>query len=84
MVLNPRTLVIGAIWMLLGITIYLLYRRSRALSLPDPQGAPAEPLGVEEVEYKSVLVAFEDDEPFSEQTMVTAVKLAAKSAARST
>ena len=29
-----------------------------------------EPLGVEEVEYKSVLVAFEDDEPFSEQTMV--------------
>ena len=37
-----------------------------------------EPLGVEEVEYKSILVAFEDDEPFSEQTMVTAVKLAAK------
>ena len=37
-----------------------------------------EPLGVEEVEYKSVLVAFEDDEPFSEQTMVTAVKLASK------
>ena len=37
-----------------------------------------EPLGVEEIEYQSVLVAFEDDEPFSEQTMVTAVKLAAK------
>jgi basic amino acid/polyamine antiporter, APA family len=37
-----------------------------------------EPLGVEEVEYKSVLVAFEDDEPFSEVTMIPAIKLAAK------
>ena len=41
-----------------------------------------EPLGVEEVEYKSVLVAFEDDEPFNEQTMVTAVKLASQEAPR--
>ena len=37
-----------------------------------------EPLGVEEVEYKSVLVAFEDDAPFSEETIATAVKLASK------
>jgi APA family basic amino acid/polyamine antiporter len=37
-----------------------------------------EPLGVAEVEYKSILVAFDDEEPFSEQTMTTAVKLAAK------
>jgi APA family basic amino acid/polyamine antiporter len=79
MVLNPRTLVIGAIWMLLGITIYLLYRRRLGLSPSQTHKVLLpEPLGVEEVEYKSVLVAFEDDEPFSEQTMVTAVKLAAK------
>jgi APA family basic amino acid/polyamine antiporter len=77
--LNPRTLVIGAIWMLLGITIYLLYRRRLGLSPSQTHKVLLpEPLGVEEVEYKSVLVAFEDDEPFSEQTMVTAVKLAAK------
>jgi APA family basic amino acid/polyamine antiporter len=79
MVLNPRTLIIGSIWMLFGITVYLLYRRSQGLSPSQTHKVLLpEPLGVEEVEYKSVLVAFEDDEPFSEQTMVTAVKLASK------
>jgi APA family basic amino acid/polyamine antiporter len=79
MALNPRTLVIGAIWMVLGTAIYLLYRRSLGLSpIQTHKVLLPEPLGVEEIEYQSVLVAFEDDEPFSEQTMVTAVKLAAK------
>jgi APA family basic amino acid/polyamine antiporter len=79
MALNPRTLVIGAIWMLLGTAIYLLYRRSLGLSPSQTHKVLLpEPLGVEEVEYQSVLVAFQDDEPFSEQTMATAVKLAAK------
>jgi APA family basic amino acid/polyamine antiporter len=79
MALNPRTLVIGGLWMLLGISIYLLYRRSQGLSPSQTHKVVLpEPLGVEEVEYKSVLVAFEDGEPFSEQTTVTAVKLAAK------
>ena len=35
-----------------------------------------EPLGVEELEYKSVMIAFPADEPFSEEMMATAVKLA--------
>jgi APA family basic amino acid/polyamine antiporter len=79
MVLNPRTLVIGAIWMAFGITIYLLYRRSQGLSPSQTHKVLLpEPLGVEEIEYRSILVAFEDDEPFSEETTVTAVKLAAK------
>jgi basic amino acid/polyamine antiporter, APA family len=79
MALNPRTLVIGAIWMVLGTAIYLLYRRSLGLSPSQTHKVLLpEPLGVEEIEYKSVLVAFEDDEPFNEQTLVTAVKLAAK------
>jgi basic amino acid/polyamine antiporter, APA family len=79
MALNPRTLVIGSIWMLFGISVYLLYRRSQGIPLSQTHKVLLpEPLGVEEVEYKSVLVAFEDDEPFSEQTMATAVKLAAK------
>jgi basic amino acid/polyamine antiporter, APA family len=37
-----------------------------------------EPLGVEEIEYKSIVVAFEDDAPFSKETVATAVRLAAK------
>jgi APA family basic amino acid/polyamine antiporter len=79
MALNPRTLVIGSIWMALGLTIYLLYRRSQGISpIQTHKVLLPEPLGVEEVEYQSILVAFDDDEPFSEQTMVTAVKLAAK------
>ena len=79
MALNPRTLVIGAIWMAFGTTIFLLYRRSLGLSPTRTHKVLLpEPLGVEEIEYKSVLVAFEDDEPFNEQTMVTAVKLGAK------
>jgi APA family basic amino acid/polyamine antiporter len=79
MALNPRTLVIGAIWMALGISIYLLYRRRLGLSPTQTHKVLLpEPLGVEEVEYKSILVAFEDDEPFNEQTTVTAVKLGSK------
>jgi basic amino acid/polyamine antiporter, APA family len=79
MVLNPRTLVIGAIWMAIGISIYLLYRRSQGISpVSTHKVLLPEPLGVEEIEYQSILVAFDDDEPFSEQTMVTAAKLAAK------
>jgi APA family basic amino acid/polyamine antiporter len=79
MALNPRTLVIGAIWMAIGISIYLLYRRRLGLSpVQTHKVVLPEPLGVEEVEYKSVLVAFEDGEPFSEETMATATKLAAK------
>ena len=79
MALNPRTLVIGAIWMALGISIYLLYRRRLGLSPTQTHKVLLpEALGVEEIEYKSVLVAFENDEPFNQQTMVTAVKLASK------
>ena len=65
--------------MLLGTTIYLLYRRSQGLSPSQTHKVVLpEPLGVEEVEYQSVLIAFEEDEPFSEQTMIPATRLAAK------
>jgi APA family basic amino acid/polyamine antiporter len=79
MALNPRTLVIGAIWMVVGIGLYLSYRRLQRISPAETHKVVLpEPLGVEEVEYQSILVAFDDGEPFSEQTMATAVKLAAK------
>jgi APA family basic amino acid/polyamine antiporter len=77
MALNTRTLVIGTAWMVAGLAVYVLYRRSQGLGLRQTvKVVMPEPLGVEEIEYRSVLVAFEDDEPFSEEMVATAVKLA--------
>ncbi len=79
MALNPRTLAVGVGWMVLGIAIYVLYRRNQRLPLTETvKVLLPEPLGVEEIEYRSVLVAFEDDQPFSEEMVATAVKLASK------
>lgn len=78
MALNTRTLLIGAAWMVVGVSIYLLYRRSQALPLSRTvKVVLPEPLGVEEVEYESILVAFEED-PFSEEAVATAARLAAR------
>jgi basic amino acid/polyamine antiporter, APA family len=77
MALNTRTLLIGSAWMMAGLAIYVLYRRSQGLGLRQTvKVVTPEPLGVEEIEYRSVLVGFEDDEPFSEETVATAIKLA--------
>ena len=79
MALNPRTLVVGTGWMVLGIVVYVLYRRNQKLPLTETvKVVTPEPLGVEEVEYRSVLVGFEDDESFSPEMVATAVKLASK------
>src|ERR687892_1949902 len=78
MALNTRTLLIGSAWMVLGVSVYLLYRRRQGLSLSQTvKVVTPEPLGVEEVEYQSILVAFEDD-PFSEEVVATADRLAAR------
>jgi APA family basic amino acid/polyamine antiporter len=79
MALNPRTLAVGVGWMAFGILVYVLYRRNQRLPLTETvKVLLPEPLGVEEIEYRSVLVAFEDGEPFSEEMVATAVKLASK------
>ena len=79
MALNPRTLAVGAGWMVFGIAVYVLYRRNQRLPLTETvKVLLPEPLGVEEIEYRSVLVAFEEDEPVSEEMVATAVKLASK------
>jgi basic amino acid/polyamine antiporter, APA family len=79
MALNPRTLFVGTGWMVLGIAVYVLYRRNQRLPLTQTvKVVLPEPLGVEEVEYRSILVAFEDDEEFSPEMVATAVKLAGK------
>jgi APA family basic amino acid/polyamine antiporter len=79
MALNPRTLAVGVGWMVLGVIVYVLYRRNQHLPLTETvKVVTPEPLGVEEIEYRSVLVAFEDGEPFSEEMVATATKLASK------
>jgi basic amino acid/polyamine antiporter, APA family len=79
MALNTRTLIIGSIWMLVGIATYVAYRRRQGLPLVETHKVllPESP-GVEEIEYKSVLVAFEDDADFSIEPVATAVRLAAR------
>lgn len=76
MALNPRTLAIGMAWLLAGILVYVLYRRHHELPLSKTvKVILPEPLGVEEIEYKSVIIVFPADQPFSEEVMATAAKL---------
>jgi basic amino acid/polyamine antiporter, APA family len=63
--------------MLFGLALYVAFRRYHGLPLTQTVKVQAlSPLGVEEVEYRSVLVAFEDD-PFRDDTVGTAARLAA-------
>ena len=78
MALNISTLIAGIAWMAFGITVYLVYRRRQGLPLRETvKVASLAPLGVEEVEYKSVLLVFEDGE-FSKELVATARALATK------
>jgi len=77
MALNIGTLLIGLAWMAIGMGIFVIYRRRQGLTLTDTAKiAHLEPLGIEEPEYRSVLVAFEDN-PFDEEMVATAKALAA-------
>jgi APA family basic amino acid/polyamine antiporter len=77
-VLNLETLITGVAWLLLGMGAYVLYRRRQGLMLGETRKivAPA-PIVEHEVEYESVLVAFEDGH-YSPEAVSTAVKLAAR------
>lgn len=76
--MNPVTAAIGFGWMLFGAVLYLSYRRRQGLPIAETvKVVLPEPLGVDEVEHESVLVPFEDD-PFSELTVGTAVRLASR------
>ena len=78
MALNATTLAIGGAWMVTGAIVYLVYRRRQGLPVTETvKVVLPEPLDVEEVEFRSVLVPFEDD-PFSENTLATAVRLASR------
>jgi APA family basic amino acid/polyamine antiporter len=76
-VLNIETLIAGAVWLGIGITTYVLFRRQQGLSLTETHKiVTPKPVVEHEVEYESVLVAFEDGN-FSSEAVATAVRLAA-------
>ncbi len=76
--LNIETLIAGVIWLTMGMTLYVLYRRNQGLSLTETRKIVMPKPAVEhEVEYESVLVAFEDSQ-YSGEAIATAAKLAAR------
>jgi basic amino acid/polyamine antiporter, APA family len=76
--LNVQTLIAGTVWLSIGVTTYVLYRRRQGLSLTQTTKVVMPKAIVEhEVEYESVLVAFEGGQ-YSPQAVATAVKLAAR------
>ncbi len=78
-VLDPIVLITGGGWMIAGTLLYIGYRRYSGLPLSETVKVESlTPLGVEEVEYKSVLVAFDEDDPFDAEAVVTARSLAAR------
>jgi basic amino acid/polyamine antiporter, APA family len=77
-VLNIETLVAGAIWLALGISTYVIFRRRHGLSLTETHKVVMpKPVVEHEVEYESVLVAFEDGH-YSADAVAVAVRLAAR------
>jgi APA family basic amino acid/polyamine antiporter len=77
-VLDVRVVVSGVGWMALGITLYVIYRHRQGLSLTETHKVVVpKPVVEHEVEYESVLVAFEDDH-YSPEAVSTAVRLAAR------
>jgi basic amino acid/polyamine antiporter, APA family len=77
-VLNISTLIFGTVWLAIGIGTYVLYRRNQGLTLTQTAKVVVpKPVVEREVEYESVLVAFEDDD-YSPEAVTTAVKLAAR------
>lgn len=77
-VLNVETLIAGVVWLALGMTLYLAYRRNQGLTLTETRKIVLPKPAVEhEVEYESVLVAFEEGR-YSAEAVATAAKLAAR------
>jgi APA family basic amino acid/polyamine antiporter len=77
-ILNFETLVAGTVWLALGMTAYVVYRRRLGLELSETRKIVLpEPIVEHEVEYESVLVVF-DEGRWSSEAMSTAVQLAAR------
>jgi len=77
-VLNRMEAAAGVVWLVTGVVVYVLYRRSQGLDLASTHKvAIPTPVTEHEAEYDSVLVHFGED-GFDPQVMATAEKLAAR------
>jgi APA family basic amino acid/polyamine antiporter len=77
-VLNLETLIAGSVWLGLGMGTYVVYRRRLGLRLGETHRIVIpKPVVEHEVEYESILVAFEDND-YSPEAVSTAVRLAAR------
>jgi APA family basic amino acid/polyamine antiporter len=77
-VLDVRVLISGVGWMAIGIALYVVYRHRQGLALTETHKIVSpKPVVEHEVEYESILVAFEDND-YSPEAVSTAVKLAAR------
>jgi basic amino acid/polyamine antiporter, APA family len=76
--LHPGVAVTGVGWLMLGVVVYLLYRRSQGLDLSSTHKvAIPQPVTDHEAEYDSVLVPLLDG-AYDEEVLATATKLAAR------
>src|SRR5947208_13313116 len=77
-VLNTSTLIAGTVWLTIGIGTYVLYRHRQGLSLTETtKVVMPKPIVEREVEYETILVAFEDEQ-YNPNAVATAVRLAAR------
>jgi APA family basic amino acid/polyamine antiporter len=77
-ILNLSTLIAGVVWLTIGIATYVAYRRNQGLSLTQTaKVVMPKPVVDHEVEYESILVAFEDGE-YTDEAITMAVRLAAR------
>jgi len=77
-ILNVTVAVAGVVWLALGISVFVVYRRTQGLDLTTTAKVVIpKPVTEHEAEYESVLVAL-DARHFTPQTIATASKLAAR------
>ena len=75
--LHPDVAIVGVGWLILGMLVYLLYRRSQGLDLTSTHKvAIPQPVVDHEAEYDSVLVPLSDR--YDASVIATAAKLAAR------
>jgi APA family basic amino acid/polyamine antiporter len=76
--LHPAVAAVGVGWLVLGVIVYLLYRRAQGLDLTSTHKvAIPQPVVDHEAEYDSVLVPLADGH-YDESVIATAAKLAAR------
>jgi basic amino acid/polyamine antiporter, APA family len=77
MALHRDVFLAGMAWLAFGLTTYVVYRRSKGLSLTETHLVKLpSPAGVAPVAYEGVIVAFEEG-TYSDSAMAVALKLAA-------